>query len=47
MAYVVIVVAALLLAGCAFPSKTRPWCAPAGKHSIERHATSIGVRCAF
>jgi uncharacterized lipoprotein YajG len=46
MVYVAcLLVVALLLAGCAWPSRTQPWCLPKAKYQQETHGVFVGVRC--
>jgi uncharacterized lipoprotein YajG len=47
MAYLVMALAVLLLAGCAAPSKAHSWCAPAARYHRDTHGAHVGVRCAW
>lgn len=37
----------LLLAGCAIPSRTEPWCLPQGKYNKQAERVYVGLRCAW
>jgi hypothetical protein len=45
MAKALLLVLVIAAAGCAWPSKTHPWCAPHAKANLHKQSAWAGVRC--